>query len=247
MTDEHAANNPNTDHNTPETPAHDRASSPPPRLVLIPGLGTDARVFEPQRRLPARVEVPDWLEPLDHEPLPSYARRLAATVNPDPPMFIGGVSLGSMIALEMAKHLPARAVFVIGGTRDGSDVSPTLHAAARLGRFVPRLAIRRFIPIMARKVQADEGLSDEARRLFRAMLADLPVGLLKWQAVVACAWELTGDPGVPEHAIHGELDTVIKRAPEHVDRFVPGGFHLINYTHPAEVNAFIEKHLNAAT
>src|SRR3954471_11103317 len=95
------------------------------RLVLFPGLAADGRLFAPQQAgLPGvRVETPAWIEPArDDETLEAYSARMAALVAP--PMagerlFLGGASLGALVALEAARHLPGtEAVFMIGGCRD---------------------------------------------------------------------------------------------------------------------------------
>lgn len=213
---------------------------------MVPGMATDSRGLEPQRGAPARVQALDWIEPGDGESLPSYAERLAEGVEVgEGDLFIGGVSLGAMIALEMSHHVPARAVFVIGGARSSEDVADSLHMASRLARPAPAGLIRSLLPMFARWVQFDEGLSDEQRKLEKEMAQSLSVKLLKWQALVACSWKLTRAPRVPVHAIHGEHDGVIKRDLFEVAEVVKGGSHLINLTHPAEVNAFIAKHLRA--
>jgi hypothetical protein len=63
------------------------------RLIMLPGMGVDQRLFEPQRRLFPNLEVPPWIEPHLRENLADYARRWAGTIDPDPPFYLGGVSL----------------------------------------------------------------------------------------------------------------------------------------------------------
>ena len=53
-------------------------------MVLLPGLGCDGRVFDPQRRAFPRIEVPAWIEPGRAESLAGYGRRMAATVDESP-------------------------------------------------------------------------------------------------------------------------------------------------------------------
>ena len=84
------------------------------RLVLLPGLGTTGELFRPQRRAFPDLEVPPWLDPHRGESLPGYGRRMAAALAPGPSdLVLGGVSFGGMVALEMARHLPTRAVGLI--------------------------------------------------------------------------------------------------------------------------------------
>jgi len=70
------------------------------RLVFLPGLGADARLFDPQRAVFPEIEVPPWLPYREEESLADYARRMAATVTLSANMYLGGVSFGGMVALE---------------------------------------------------------------------------------------------------------------------------------------------------
>ena len=72
------------------------------RLIMLPGLGADERLFEPQRAAFPGLEVPPWLPHEPEESLDAYARRMAATIWPSEHFYIGGASFGGMVALEMA-------------------------------------------------------------------------------------------------------------------------------------------------
>src|SRR5262245_12121006 len=91
-------------------------------LILLPGIGTDARLFALQKMAFPQLVVPEWIEPRWNESLPDYAQRMAAEIDPGGPCYIGGVSFGGMIALEMTKHLPARACFLISTIRSAREL-----------------------------------------------------------------------------------------------------------------------------
>src|SRR4051794_3183038 len=61
-----------------------------PRLILFPGLGADARMFDPQRSLPVRLEIPPRLAPMARESLADYARRVASSLDTQEPFHLGG-------------------------------------------------------------------------------------------------------------------------------------------------------------
>ena len=75
------------------------------QLILLPGLGADHRLLEPQRAAFPQLIVPPWIPPRKHESLPQYAERMAETVTPphDVPLVLGGVLFGGMLAYEMAR------------------------------------------------------------------------------------------------------------------------------------------------
>ena len=52
------------------------------QLILLPGLGADHRLLEPQREEFPQLVVPAWIPPRAKESLPDYAARMAETVKP---------------------------------------------------------------------------------------------------------------------------------------------------------------------
>ena len=88
-----------------------------PQLILIPGLASDERLWEPQRREFADALVPSWIAPLGGETLPSYAARLAETIPQDRPLVLIGCSMGGMLACEMARRLRPKAVILVASCR----------------------------------------------------------------------------------------------------------------------------------
>ena len=89
------------------------------QLILLPGLGADHRLLEPQRAAFPQLVVPPWIPPRKRESLPQYAARMAETVTPsrDVPLILGGVSFGGMLAYEMARYLKPDAVVLIASCR----------------------------------------------------------------------------------------------------------------------------------
>ena len=91
-------------------------------LILVSGMGADHRLLCHQvAAFPNAIVLP-WLDPEPRETLASYARRLARANDPGGPCFVGGVSLGGMIAQEMTRHLDARACFLISTIRSARQL-----------------------------------------------------------------------------------------------------------------------------
>src|SRR5262245_33260701 len=88
-------------------------SSTTPRLIMLPGLGADARLLTPQAAAFPGLVTPAWIEPKRNESLPDYAARFAATFALSQDTIIGGVSFGGMVALEIARQCRVRAAAVI--------------------------------------------------------------------------------------------------------------------------------------
>jgi pimeloyl-ACP methyl ester carboxylesterase len=201
------------------------ASPTPRRLVLFPGLGASARLFDLQRTIPATLEVPPWIEPLRRETLADYARRLASTLRPDPPFYLGGCSFGGMIALEAARHVKPLAVILIASCRTPLSVNQAILGCAPLANAMPawiaRLSARSSPPSL------------------RDLVAASPE-LLRWGPAAITRWRGVEQLDAPIFRVHGACDRIIPLRQVRPDQVIRTGGHLINLTHAREVNAFIE-------
>ncbi len=213
------------------------------RLVLLPGMGADRRLFQPQRAAFPELEVPDWLPPEPSESLESYGRRMAAAIDPTPPLWLGGVSLGGMVALGMARRVRPEAVFLIGSCRSGRAVPGYLRFLERLSRPLPTRAIELswvLAPLVAGKVEA---LDRHQRQLAIEMLRDTPTAFVRWASRALVAWSCADDLTCPVYHIHGDRDRLLPLARVRPDRVVQGAGHLLSLTHPDAVNAFLREHI----
>lgn len=217
----------------------------PARLILLPGMGADRRLFEPQRAVFPRLTVPDWLAPEPSETLEAYGRRMADAMVADRPFWLGGASLGGMVALEMARHIEPEAVFLIGSCRSARAVPAYLRFLERLTRPLPDGAVelsRALSPLFAGKLH---GLDPDQRRLVVAMMRATPTAFLRWASRAVMGWAFEGPLGCPVHHIHGDRDRLIPLRRVQPSRVVEGGGHLISLTHPDIVNAFLTEHIAA--
>jgi pimeloyl-ACP methyl ester carboxylesterase len=218
------------------------------RLVLFPGLGADARLFEPQRQgLPGvRVEVPPWLEPLSiDESVQSYSRRMAASVRPAAAgerLFLGGVSFGALVALEAARFLAGtRAVFMMGGCRDTRAVAPFFRFACALTRWVPSPVLKLILYGSPAALVLFESLSWRNMRLYQTMIDEGSASQIRWAAGAMPGYRSPGDPpGVRVVLIHGQGDLIIPPKNVCPDYLIRRTKHLVSLTRPAEVNRILE-------
>ena len=234
--------------------------APPPRLVLFTGIGVDHRLFNPQRRglrHVARVETPDWIDPLPEETVADYARRmLAQTVDlsGDPaPLFLGGVSFGAMVALEVARALESapsgpkpRGVFNIGGCHSHRQIAGPVRLLGEVTGRSPTWAIGqalRLAPLVVRLVGRP---ARGERRLLLRMVPDAHLAVTRWGARAIMRWEFRGRLACREWVIHGGQDRIVPaenvRPP---DLLVPEAGHIVNVTHAGVVNEFIKERMKA--
>jgi pimeloyl-ACP methyl ester carboxylesterase len=219
-----------------------------PRLVLFAGLGADHRLFHRQNAaLRASVEVPAWIHPLPRERINDYAARIAPTIRSRPPYFLGGVSFGGMVAMEVAQHVSCQGVILISSCRSCRAIPLWQRFIARpLARAVPA-HVQKWVDLHVPGALRPLGKCTPAdRSLVLHMIRDTPAAFLRWSLREALRWRGVNDLPVPIHHIHGRRDRTIPCPRDGVDQFIPDGGHLIALTHADAVNAFIDARIKRA-
>ena len=209
------------------------------RIVMLPGLGADSRLIEPQRSLPYSIEVPAWLPPDPEENLTEYAARMAGEVDPTPPVYLAGISFGGMIAMEMARTLRPRAVILISSCSSGRLLPWHYRVAGHCTPLVPLAMYRPMKAIPSHFRSLFGALTPEQGQLFDEMLASTSPEFLRWAIQSVVLWEPTETLDFPVFHIHGERDHIIPIGCVRPSKTVPGAGHLMNVTHAEIVNRFI--------
>lgn len=112
------------------TDAGARRMNKKPPIIMLSGMGADARVFAKQAEAIPEIVVSAWIDPPPQESFSSYAERLVVEIKPGCPCFVGGASFGGFVALEMTRHLNVKAGLLVGSVRT-PDVLPTTVKALR--------------------------------------------------------------------------------------------------------------------
>ncbi|HUG19595.1 MAG TPA: alpha/beta hydrolase [Planctomycetaceae bacterium] len=214
------------------------SSEPYDRLILLPGLGADARMFEAQKVRFPNLEVPDWLTPLQNETLESYGRRFAESLAYNANCFIGGSSFGGMVAAEMSKHITPRKLLLIGSACSFSEVTPLLRAASRLARWMPK-SVCRLIVMPTRLTSRLFGLqTDSQTLLFKEMVSAASPEFIRWGIQAMSIWSgMESDILVAR--LHGTQDRIIPPLNDGSQTLIPGAGHLPTMSHPNEINDWL--------
>jgi len=211
-----------------------------PHLVLVPGLGADERMFDPQRTAFPDLFVPPWLAPLRGESLPHYARRMAETVPRRSPLILGGVSMGGMLAWEMAPYLDPAAIVLIASCRTRQGIKRGLRLLRPLSYVFPAVAYEGS-KVLARLLAGRIGQAGpEHRKVLISMYCQSDARRLRWACQAILAWQPRPDNVAPVYHIHGATDLVIPAAQVTADCLLGNGGHLINFSHAADVNRFLQ-------
>ena len=218
-----------------------------PTLLLFPGLGVGADLFRPQRSINARIVVPPWPNPMDKESPAHYAHRMIQGFEPPTNLFLGGMSFGGMLALEAAKYLNPRGVFLIASARDGRAHAPLFQLLGRILPTTPLSQIEILLKLLAPSLVRIVGRPNrEQRELLLHLVRHAHLPLTRWGAGASMNYVFTGKLDCPIWHIHGDIDHVVPIANvrREVDVVVPNAGHVVNVTHAEVVNAFIEEKMN---
>lgn len=211
-------------------------------LILLPGMGADDRLFAPQRAAFPNLRVPKWIEPTERESLASYGRRFAEAVDPGGPCFIGGASFGGFVAVEMARHLQARACFLIGSARSPEELPEhirSLSAVAAATRVIPWPWIMKLAGCGADVCGA---LSGPVAQSILRQFAECDARFLRWAMRAVLTWQAGGgDESVPMLQVHGDRDSILPCRVMRPDRLIRGAGHGLSLTHGEQVNTFLRE------
>jgi pimeloyl-ACP methyl ester carboxylesterase len=206
-------------------------------VYFISGLGADERIFK-HIQLPADFQgiyLP-WIKPLVNESLESYAQRLSEGIDTSEVFFLVGLSLGGMIASEIALHHRAAKTILISSI-------PAAHFLPwyyKLSRF---LKIHRWLPVSMIKHAAwikrlFSPETSEDKKMLKNMIRDCDPSFIRWGLHAILMWKNESIPSPLIH-IHGTADKILPfhfTKPTHV---IKNGGHLMVLNKAREINQIL--------
>lgn len=214
------------------------------QLIFFSGIGADERLLEPQLRAFPELIVPPWLMPGESESISHYAQRWAARLPLREPFYLGGISFGGLVALEMARYVRPTGVFLLSSCRNAKYINGLYRLALLAPSVVPRWLTRAVISTFGGPgLTWHEGLDAQSSELITRIAKSPVMPIVEWGGRQMATWRLNVKLTCPIHQIHGALDTAIYPQPRQTDLLVPDGRHLVNLTHPQVTNDFIRSRL----
>lgn len=234
-------------------------------IVLLPGLGANARLFRPQLEAFAGdgALVPDW--PTTIEPtrgVESVAESLARSLREVGRLHEGtilvGFSFGGQVALSIARraveeNAPApRAIVLASGVRRTAQLTRRFRIQVAASRLLPDAAISWAAPeLVARPFARVCGLDHKQALELQRMAAELDLPQFRRLARAACRWRFEADDerrlaeaGVRILHLHSRRDPVIPPPPAAVPfEAIDEPAHLVTWTHAERVNGLVENAL----
>lgn len=205
-------------------------------VYCISGLGADHHIFDGLEVPGVRWAHLSWLMPEGDESLEAYARRMKLGIGEAAPVVLG-VSFGGMMAIEIAKLVPAATVILVSSIRHWRQlplpIKMTTHLG--LGKWTPPANLRLLAPLQ------DYFLGVETKadsRLVREYRGNVEPHYLQWSIRQIAGWQNEWQPAALYH-IHGSRDRIFPLnlvEPTHV---VEGGGHLMIHNRAKEINKIL--------
>jgi len=208
------------------------------KVYFISGLGADRRVFSLLDLSWCEPVFLDWIEPLPGEDLRGYALRLASAIaEPDP--VIVGLSLGGMMATEIAKDRPLARAVLVSSNKLGREFPGYL----KMFRFFPvyKLMPGGFMKGFQRVYTNVFGVKGSApKQLMYQVIADADINFVKWGIHAIMNWQNTEVPSNVVH-VHGTADKLLPYRLVHADYTVRNGGHVMTMDNADEVGRLLRE------
>jgi pimeloyl-ACP methyl ester carboxylesterase len=211
-------------------------------VYFISGMGADHRAF-------SRITLPKgynavcihWIPPHKKEKLADYALRLASQIDTSAPFVLAGLSMGGMMAVEIAKKFPPVCTILISSIPVAAQLPPYYRWAGRL--HAPKLvspSLLKALKAAARFKQSLIRRPSPASQLTNDMFQETDNDFMRWAMIAVLDWK-NSQPPHPLHHIHGRKDRVLPIQFTHPTHAVPLAGHIMVMSHPEAVDAFLKE------
>ena len=213
------------------------------KVYFISGLAADGRVFK-NLRLPPGFEPVylDWIQPLRDESLRAYALRLAEKIDRTEKFVLVGLSMGGMIAVEIANHIAVELTIIIASI----PLSKQLPYYFRVGA---SLYLHHIIPIaliknaaIAKRLFTTE--TKEDKELLKAIIRESDPRFIKWALTAILKWSNEKAPQNLIH-IHGTRDELLRIRFTKPTHTIPKAGHLMVMNRSYEINKILDTLLSS--
>jgi pimeloyl-ACP methyl ester carboxylesterase len=207
------------------------------KVYFISGLAADRRIFKniclPEGFEPVYL---DWIQPQSSESLSGYALRLANKIDQSEKFVLVGMSMGGMIAVEIAKKLHPVLTILISSIPASKHLPPYFRLAARL--YLHHLVTIRLMKVAAIAKRFFTTETKEDKEMLKTIIRESDPAFIKWALKAILQWD---NAEVPEHLIHihGSKDEILLirfTQPTHV---IAKAGHMMVMNKASEINEIL--------
>jgi pimeloyl-ACP methyl ester carboxylesterase len=212
-------------------------------IYLLPGLGTDQRIFSWLQLEAAEIQYLPFPEPERGESTASYATRMAQGITHSGPVVLVGFSLGGILAQEIALQRPVQRMVLISTVQSRAELPIGIRAA----RLLPlhRIPVRPETRVKTVRFWGRLfGVKHvSAVMMFSDMLLQYTDWYFRWASDAVVNWQ--GAPSsVPRLHLHGTNDLIFPSRYLRQAELIPGGTHAMIVSHAEMLSARINHYLS---
>jgi pimeloyl-ACP methyl ester carboxylesterase len=209
------------------------------KAYFISGLGADRRAFYKIQLPPGFQPVYiDWIDPLPNERFEDYAQRLSASIDTSHDFILIGLSLGGMIASEIAKRIKPKKLIIISSLGCNSERPWYFKLAGKLGlhRIISPFLYKRATLLNTRMGTSDK----ETKAIVYSYVKNADPAFIRWSLNEVMSWR-HGERLPNLIHIHGSNDHLLPCKYVKADYVVKNGGHLMVMNKANEVNNILNE------
>lgn len=207
------------------------------KVYFISGLAADCRVFK-HIRLPEGFEPVylEWIAPQPNESIGNYSMRIAGGIDTQEPFAVIGLSMGGMIATEIAKRFQPQLTILISSISSSTQLPGYLRAAGklRIHKLLPVSVVKR-AAILKRNFTKE---TPEDKELLKQIIRDSDPAFIYWAMDAILKWNCD-EPASRFVHIHGTRDEILPMRYTRPTHAIEKGGHLMVLTRAHELNAIV--------
>jgi pimeloyl-ACP methyl ester carboxylesterase len=213
-------------------------------IYLISGLGTNEKAF-------ARIHLGNrpftflpWIKPQKNEPLEHYLDRFGAGINPNEEIIFIGLSMGGMIAQNLATRYNTSKIILISSVVSEKEYSKLFRFFRFTGlyKLAPVRLLLHFRFLIYHIFGASSG---KEKKFIIGLLADADPKLTHWSLNVVAKWkQVFTNPPANLYRIHGTKDPIFPSKYIGKAHLIEGGSHVMIVTKATAVNQWLKEILD---
>jgi pimeloyl-ACP methyl ester carboxylesterase len=214
------------------------------KVYLIPGLGADKRMYEPQLKIIPDAIIIEHLDPRKGESISAYAKRLVPFINQSEPFTVIGTSLGGMIAIELCRYVRPEKVILIASVKNRRELPPFIRSMKYLNlhKLLPGDFYKKLNKLAARRL--DSRGDSPVAGLILQMTEDANPEFISWAIDAVINWQPTHEITQEVFHIHGTNDHLFPSRLIKNFTAIKKGSHVMNLSMSDEVNAVLRQILH---
>jgi len=212
------------------------------KVYLIPGIGSDGRLYDQMLATGMDAEVLEWFTPLPDESFNDYIRRFAKQINTGGSFAIIGTSFGGIMAVELARILNPDKLIIISSVKCRAELPPYV----RIGKYISLfrsstgLMYNRVNRILLKILRL--GIQQKFLDTVIEMSQNADEDFIRWAIDKVMKWENKNYPHRILH-IHGTYDALFPIIFIKDCVRIEGGTHTMVIERADEINKLVLAHL----